>query len=203
MAILGVMGAVCISGCATSSLVDVWKDPRYTAGTMTNMLVVSMNPDAAKRRIWEDAFAQGLRERGVKATTSYQLFPNELPDTNAIIAAVNEHDFDGCLATARLATEYVTQEVPGYVTDNLVTGYNPWSNRYYDYYQQVYTPGYTETQTVMRYRIEVWDTRQAGSLVWTATSEVLDPGPSNGANQAVVDRIIKSLADNRIVPSSK
>lgn len=155
MAILGVMGGVSTSGCATSSLVDVWKDPRYTAGTMTNMLVVSMNPDAAKRRIWEDAFAEGLRERGVKATTSYQLFPNALPDTNEIISAVNEYDFDGCLATARLATEYVTQEVPGYVTDNLVTGYNPWSNRYYNYYQQVYTPGYTETQTVRRYRIEV------------------------------------------------
>ncbi len=139
----------------------------------------------------------------MKATTSHKLFPNYLPDTNAIIAAANEHDFDGCLATARLATEYVTQEVPGYTTDNLVTAYNPWSNRYYDYYQQVYTPGYTETQTVMRHRIEVWDTREAGSLVWTATSEVLEPTPGKGANQRVVDRIFNSLADDRIVPSSK
>lgn len=188
------------SGCASSGLVNVWMDPQYNVGTMGNMLVISMSPDVAKRRIWEDAFAEALSEHGVNAVPSYQLFPDQLPDTSEIIAAVNEQNYDGCLVTARLATEYISQDVPGYMTDSLITRFHPWSNRYYNYYQQVYTPGYTETQAVVRHKIEVWNTSGAGALVWTATSEVLNPTPRRGANQGVIDNIIDDLAENGVIP---
>lgn len=202
LSVLACVATAVMIGCSSSSgLVNVWMDPQYNASAMQNMLVVSMNPDVARRRIWEDAFADALRARGVKVTPSYQLFPNQLPDTSGIITAVNQYDYDGIFVTARLATEYVTHEVPAYLTDSLVTRYNPWSNRYYDYYQQVYTPGYTETQELVRHKIEVWRTTGTGDLVWTATSQVLNPAPSRGANDRVVNRILDDLADNKVIPS--
>lgn len=198
MAVIAISG---LSACASSGLVNVWMDPQFNATAMNRMLVVSMNPDAAKRRIWEDAFVEALSERGVKATPSYQQFPDQLPDTSGIISAVNEHGYNGCLVTVRLATEYISQDVPGYITDSLITRYNPWSNRYYNYYQQFYTPGYTETQTVVRHKIEVWSTTGTGTLVWTATSEVLDPTSRKGANHGIIDDIVDDLAKNRVIPS--
>ena len=118
-----------------------------------------------------------------------------------IIAAVNEHDYNGCLVSVRLATEYVSQDVPGHMTGSLITRYNPWSDRYYDYYQRSHTPGYTETQTVVRHKIEGWSTTGTGTLVRTATSETLNPTPRNSANHGIVDDIVDDLAKNGIIPS--
>ncbi len=203
--LFAVIAAVGLSGCASSGLVNVWMDPQFAAPPMKSMLVVAMQPDVAKRRLWEDAFANALLEQGVTATPSYQLFPNELPDTNGIIAAVREHSFDGCIATAKLPSATQTQDIPGYISDSLVTGYNPWTNRYYDYFEQIYTPGYTESQTVVRHRIEVWSTRDKGALVWTATSEVLDPVTSEAVyhRNRVVDEIMDDLTKNGVIPKKK
>lgn len=199
---LACIAATSLTGCASSGLVNVWSDPRFASPPMKNMLVVAMQPDVARRRIWEDAFADALREHGVTATPSYQLFPNELPDTNGVIAAVREHDYDGCLATVRLPSVTTTQDVPGYTSDTLITRYNPWSNRYYDYYQQIYTPGYTETQIVRRHKIEVWSTTGQGALVWTATSEVLDPSSGNASKRRdhIIDGIVDDLTKAGMIP---
>ena len=203
ISVLACIAAAGLSGCASSGLVNAWMDPQYAESPMMNILVVAMKPDVATRRLWEDAFADALRQRGVTATPSYQLFPDELPDTNGITAAVRENRYDGCIVTVRLPSETVTQDVPGYITDSLVVRYNPWSNRYYDYYQQVYTPGYTETQTVVRHKIEVWSTRGRGALVWTATSEVLDPTSRKAVNQHIIGEVIDDLAKHGVIPAKK
>lgn len=193
--------AVGLSGCATSGIVNIWRDPQYAASPMKNILVVAIKPDVAKRRLWEDAFANALRERGVTATPSYQLFPNELPDTNAISAAVRENSYDGCIVTVKLPSGSVTQEVPGYTSDSLVVRYNPWTNMYYSYYQMVYTPGYTETQTVLRHKIDVWNTTQNGMLVWTATSEALDLDSPKASNKHIIGEVIDDLVKRKVIPS--
>jgi len=203
ISILACIVAAGLSGCASSGLVNVWMDPQYAAKPMMNILVVAIKPDVARRRLWEDAFADALRQRGVTATPSYQLFPNELPDTNGIAAAVRENSYDGCIVTVKLPSETLTQDVPGYTTDSLVVRHNPWTNRYYDYYQQVYTPGYTETQTVVRHKIEVWNTTGKGALVWTATSEVLDPTSRKAENQRIIGGVIDDLVKHGVIPAKK
>jgi hypothetical protein len=201
--ILACMVATGLNGCASSGLVNVWMDPQYTKKPMLNVLVIAIKPDIAKRRLWEDAFADAFRQRGVTATPSYRLFPNDLPDTNAIIAAVSENSYDGCIVTVKLPSDTLIQDVPGYTTDSLVVRYNPWKNRYYNYYTQVYRPGYTETHTVLRHRIEVWSTTGQGALVWTATSEVLDPTSHKGVNQHIIGRIVGDLAKQGVIPAKK
>jgi hypothetical protein len=203
ISILVCIAAVGASGCASSGLVNVWMDPQYAENPMMNILVVAMKPDVARRRLWEDAFADALRQRGVTTTPSYQLFPNELPDTNGIIAAVRENNYDGCIVTVRLPSETLTQDVPGYTTDSLVVRYNPWSNLYYSYYQQVYTPGYTETQTIVRHKIEVWSTTRKGALVWTATSEVLDPTSRKADSQRIIEGVVEDLVKHGVIPAKK
>lgn len=203
ISVLVSMVAAGLNGCASSGLVNVWMDSQFKEKPMTNILVVSIKPDIAKRRLWEDAFADAFRQRGVTATPSYRLFPNDLPDTNEILAAVAEHSYDGCLVTVKLPSDTLLQDVPGYTADSLVVRYNPWKNRYFNYYTQVYRPGYTEAHTVLRHRIEVWSTTGEGSLVWTATSEVLDPTAHNGVNQHIIGVIVGDLAKQGVIPAKK
>jgi len=190
-----------LSGCASSGLVNVWMDPQFNSPPMRNMLVIAMQPDVARRRLWEDAFADALRKHGVTATPSYLLFPNALPDTNDVIRAVREDRYDGCLATARLPSTYLTQDVPGYTSDVPTTRYDPWSNRYYNFWAEVYTPGYTETATVMRHKIEVWSTTGEGALVWTATSEAIDPVSSDAEKRRnrMTSKIVDDLKRKNVI----
>jgi hypothetical protein len=203
--VLVCLAAAGLLGCASSGLVNTWMDPQYAGNPMMNILVISMQSDVATRRLLEDAFADALRRQGVTATPSYLLFPNELPDTNGIIAAVRENSYDGCIATVKLPSQTLSQDVPGYTTDSLVIRYDPWSNRYYNYYMQVYTPGYTETQKIVRHKIEVWHTAGQGALVWTATSEVLDPVSSTAVKRRhrLVAEIVEDLMKHGVIPARK
>jgi len=79
------------------------------------MLVVDVRKDAAKRRIWEDAFANALAKHGVAAISSYTLFPDAPPDTNQLITTVQTNGFDGMIVIRRLPTETDMRYVPGFL----------------------------------------------------------------------------------------
>jgi hypothetical protein len=201
--ILACTVAAGLSGCASSGLVNVWMDPQYAANPMKNVLVVAMKPDADGRHLWEDAFADAFRQRGVTATPSHQLFPNDLPDTNGIIAAVRENSYDGFIVTVELPSDTLTQYVPGRTIGSVVAYRHYWGNSYYTYYNQVYRPAYTAIDRYARHRIEVWSTTGEGALVWTATSKVPDPTSRKALKQRIIGEVIDDLAKDGVIPTKK
>lgn len=192
-----------IVGCGTSQLVNVWKNPEQPTTPFTNMLVITMKRDAAVRRLWEDSFVNALRQRGVTATPSYQLFPDALPDTQEVVSAVEESKFDGVIITSNLPLKTEDQYMPGYITEVPVYRYHRWYNTYSVYYRDIYEPGYIAIDTVIRHRIDVWSTGGTGELVWTATSEVIDPTSDQAVNHEITEMIIPELAKQGIIPRKK
>lgn len=132
-----------ILSCAGANLVNVWKDPRYSS-PMTNLLIVTMSPNAAMRRLWEDDFVFELEKHGVTATPSYRLFPDAVPDTEQVIEAVRQGGYEGVLVTHRLPTETERRYVPGYRSWEPVIFLSPWGH-YATYYREVVHRGYSET----------------------------------------------------------
>lgn len=200
--IAGVIAAG-IFGCGSAQLVNVWKNPEQPKTAFTNMLVITMKRDAAIRRLWEDSFVNALRAHGVSATPSYDLYPDALPDTQQVVAAVRDGGYDGVIITSRLPFKTASQYMPGYITQVPVYGYDPWYNTYSVYYQDVYEPGYFATDTIIRYRTDIWDTRDKGELVWTATSEVIDPTSSQAVDHEITEMIIPELAKQGVIPRKK
>lgn len=201
---LAVATAMALSGCgASSSLVNMWRDPTFTGSPMRKIFVITVKKDPAQRRIWEDGFVSELAKRGVTAVPSYQTFPNALPDTQQVIDAVKDQGFDGVLAVHRLPTETSSYYVPGYVTTVPRTRYNPWSGMYNTYYRRVYEPGYTETARIVRYQIDLWSTQADGRMVWTGTSESIDPSSSQAVNREISSMIVPELARVEILPPKK
>jgi hypothetical protein len=191
--------AAAFSGCASSRLVDVWKDPAYTKH-LSNVFVIAVKKDPARRRIWEDGLANALRKHGVAATPSYQLFPDQLPDTTQVVETVGEKGFDGVIVTVGLRTQTQHTYVPGYVTTVPVTRYDRWWNVYRTYYRRVYRPGYYDVQTVARARTDVWTTAGDGTLIWTGPTDVYDPTSSKNVSDEITERIMPELADQGIIP---
>ena len=170
---------------------------------MSKVFVIAVKKDPAQRRIWEDGFVAELQKRGVEAVPSYQIFPKALPDTEEVIQAVQERGIQGIIVTHKLRTETTSQYVHGYATAVPVTRYNPWRGTYSTYFRHVYEPGYTETERVVRYQTDVLSTQGDGQMVWTGTSESIDPSSESAVYREISSLIVPELVERGILPKKK
>ena len=64
-----VVAAVLASCAASSRLTSSWADPAASGRTYKKMVVVGVTPQSAMRRMYEDAFASQLKQRGIDTVT--------------------------------------------------------------------------------------------------------------------------------------
>lgn len=57
-------------------------------------------------------------------------FPEGVPDTTAIANAVKDDAIESVMVVKKLTSEENTRYVPGYVSTEPVTRYNPWTRAY-------------------------------------------------------------------------
>ena len=110
-------------GCGSTQLANLWKDSSYNAAPLKRVLIIAMRKDQLSRRIWEDAFVSALKEDhvGTVAVASYQLFPDEVPDTLVVREKTREEGFDGVLVVARVESDTLKTDVPGYTMNEPVS----------------------------------------------------------------------------------
>jgi hypothetical protein len=164
------------------------------------MLVVAVRKDAAKRHIWEDAFAGELAKHGVAATTSYSLFPDVPPDTDQARAAAASNGFDGILVILKLPSETNEKFIKGNTTEE--------QDRHYSFYWQSYylemeKPGFIDSQKVAIRAIDVSTTGNNGRLIWSATSRTPDPDSVSNLQRGVAGLVVAELARQSIISSKK
>jgi hypothetical protein len=187
-ALLGalVVLAPLLAGCGGGAqMTNMWKDPTFSQGPMQHVYVVAVRNDPVRRRMWEDAFVNELSRRGVKAEPSYQAFPDALPDTQQVVTRIQEKGYDGVLVSRRLPTQKVL---------------SPWTQVYRTYYQEVTVPGYTEVDRIVRIEVDLWTTKAPGRLVWSGTTELMNPSSGNHVREEVTEKIVPELAKLGLVP---
>jgi len=180
--------AAALSGCAATQTGNMWRDSTFQSPGFKNMLVIAMRKDATRRRMWEDNFALGLANYGVKVQMSYRVWPTSLPDTAAVIEAVRRDGYDGVLVSHR--EDVKTEEwVPGYTKRESVTTQS-WSGAYYTYWTDVEVPDRMEPTTVLNYKTHVWTTAEPARMVWSGTVQTTD---------AITDNVIRQLVEKNIL----
>jgi hypothetical protein len=196
-----------MSGCASSSLIDKWHDTTYLTPPLSKILVIAVRKDAAKRRVWEDAFSGEFATYGVAATSSYSLLPDAPPDTDQVATAVQSNGFDGVLVIRKLQTEINTHYKKGYMSmeQNGPYGpqYVPFWKRYWNDYLIVEHPGYLDTQTVAVRAIDVATTGSGGHVIWSATSRTSDPASVIDIQKEIADLVMSELARKKFIGSRK
>ena len=190
-----------VGGCASTQLVNVWKDPAYQAAPLKKIMVIAMRKDQLRRRMWEDNFVSALKEdkAGTIAIPSYQLFPDDIPDTLAIAEKTKEEGFDGVLVVARVESSKQSTHVPGYVSQEPVAVYRHRWGAYTTRWATVYHPGYTEVQKVFSVRTDLLLPEEDGRMVWSATSKDINPGSPQQFRSSVADLVMDKLAKEGLV----
>lgn len=192
---------VSLAGCAAGTLDNKWHDLTYDATDMKNVLVIAVRSDAVRRRLWEDAFAQSLSARGSKATPSYSIWANAVPDTAQVIEAVRAQGFDGVVVSMRLADGTEKTFVPGYVRREPETRQSPWTGAYYTAWRTVEVPSREDTQTVANFQTDVWSTLDGGKLVWSGSDRTTNTVDANTIKARVDKMWVPEIAKSGIFPA--
>ncbi len=195
--------AITLLSCSATRLTNTWRDPSYTSGPMTNMIVIAVKKNPLHRRLWEDGFAAEFAQHGVNVTPSYRLWPDDLPDTADVVAEVRKNNYDGVLIVSRLETSYSTTDVPGYATRTPIVGYDQWRNEYYTSYEREYHPARVDSTKIIRHLIDVWTTKKPGHMIWSGMGETIDPSSGKEVHGEIVDLITPELVNQGIIGPEK
>lgn len=189
--------------CTSSVLVDVWSDPSYNGPPLKKLFIIAVRKDPVQRRIWEDAFVSELANYDIKATSSYQLYPDLLPDTTQIIQTIQEKGFDGILITRILLPETKTYTVASSITTEKITKYNFFRRSYDTYYHDVLHPGYTESYVIDRRAIDVWLIKNDEKMIWSATSNSPERYSLQAVQIDIADLVMPELLRSSIIKKTK
>src|SRR5690242_3526041 len=185
-------------GCASTRLVNTWKDPGFTAAPLNRILLIGVTKQAGIRRTFEDIFAQELRAYGVTPVQSYTLVPEdgEVP-RETLQAAVEQSQADGVLITRLVRTDRQVQYYPG-------TYIGPPYLGFYGFYSSSWI-GFYDPPQFYAYDVVTSETTLFGGkdnrLLWSGTSETFSPQDVRKDTQEFVTVIAKALAAQGLIPA--
>jgi hypothetical protein len=97
--------ALVVTSCATTNVVQVWRDPNYRPAPIKRVFVVAVIPHAQERVLFENAIAQSLISRGFEVATSSGIVPPDQSNNTKIVAYVKDMGVD-LVVVLRLVTPY-------------------------------------------------------------------------------------------------
>jgi hypothetical protein len=190
------LAAALLAACASTSLVNQWKSPDYSAGPMRKVMVVGVAKQPGVRRVFEDEFVTKLRAAGVEAIPSYtQIGDDVLADAAAVEQAVAKLGADGVMVTRLVKRDKETQITGGYYGPTAPMGLHGW-------YSSAWV-GYYEPATVYQYDVVTLETSlyspQQSKLVWSGTTETFAPTDVKRETAGYADLIIGALRKQNVI----
>jgi hypothetical protein len=191
-----------ILAASSPKLLLSWKNPDYSGGHFTNILVLALNGKAENRAEFEDELVAAIARPGIQATQSYVFLPrpNVTPiDMKDLKAVIREQKFDAIVVARLTKAVNKTTYVPG-------QAYNPYPlyGNFVGYYSAmsplVYSPGNMEKEKLAQVETNFYSTvKPDGELVWTGTTNTFDANSPMKVIRELVQVVIKELEKQDVI----
>lgn len=199
--VASILAALLVSHANSSKLVFRWKNVNY-GGAFRNILVIAINGRASARADFEDRMVKEISRPGITVVQSYSLMPR--PDAtpinpNDVRGYVHDLKFD-CVITSRLVKyDKKVTEVQG---DDFP--FFPYYSTFYGYYATIspitYDPTYLQTDTEAQVETNLYSTtKQDGELVWSGTTDTVDPRSLTSAIDGIVKLLVKQFEKDKLI----
>jgi hypothetical protein len=195
-ALLLALAATIVWGCASTRLVNTWRDTKYSGPRLTSVMVINVTRQAGIRRTFEDQFVRTLEVKGVRAVASYTLIPEggEVPKER-LVEAVKEAGVQGVLVTRLVNVEVQTQVYAGPYAGPPYYGF-------YGYYSWAWV-GLYDAPLVYAYNVVTAETNlfdaANDTLIWSGTTETFPTGNVKKGITAFAAVIINALSASHII----
>jgi hypothetical protein len=171
-------------------------------GHFKTILVLGINGKAVNRAEFEDRLSAEITRPGIAAIPSYSLLPR--PNSTPLVMSqlrdvVQGQNIDAIIATRLIKVKKSVTEIPG----QLYTLY-PYHDSFYGYYgtiyPEVYSPDYLRVERTAQIETNFYSTlKPDGELIWTETSDTVNPQSPSKAIDAVAKLIVETLEKQKII----
>ena len=183
---------VFIQSCTASSYITDWRDPSFS-GKIRKVMVVALIKDFEYRLAYETQITDILKEAGVEAESSMNLFGLETKITkDELISILKKGGFDAMLAVKYTGSKSYTTFVP----------YGSFYNWYSSGFDYMYSSGYIEKHTQVNTEAILF-TKKSENAVWFASLKTINAYSRENLAKSLASEIGKSLIDNAIIKYSK
>jgi hypothetical protein len=169
-------------------------------GPPKKILVLAVFPNPNVRSGFEDALTGELSLRGANAVSSFVPFPQLPKERGPFEKTLIADGYDAVSVSRFVGRDDKLEWTPGmysYATDYIGTG--PWGGYWYTY-QTVFVPGYLDAETSVRVRTDFWRTSgAAGQLVWSGTTDTIEPTSVPQAAHDIGVAVAKGLAKAKLI----
>jgi hypothetical protein len=186
----------------SSKFVFTWTNPSYSGAVFHNILVLGINGKVENRAEFEDQLSAAITRPGIQAIPSYSLLPrpNSAPlDMNQLRDVIRGQNIDAVVASRLVKVNKTVTYIPG----QAYAPY-PYYNTFYGYYGAiypvVYSPDYLRVDKTAQIETNFYSTaRPDGELIWTGTSDTVNPRSPLKAIDAVAKLIVQQLEKEKII----
>lgn len=171
------------SGCVSTDLTQIWRDPAYRSRPVKRVFIVAEMHNQAYRAQFEDALAQALTAKGFQTATSTGAFPPGPLDKYAVADYVKGNSVD-LVIRERLSKHTTTEVVP-----STVTAYNGWYGG-----GVAVTSGYVSEDTTVVAETGVFDVKASPEvLVWMGKSSTFHIQGAADAAKSLSTALVNDL----------
>jgi hypothetical protein len=164
-----------LGGCASTSLVNQWKNPTVAPHQYQKFLVVGIANDITLRRAYENLLTEDLQKLGVRAVKSIDYLPQDIkPDKEQVKAVVKECGADGVITTRVVGVKDGTVLVSQYGVGFDPVGGPPlegWD--LYTFYGGIAAAPVAQNLQTAILETRLFDVKSA-TLVWVASTTSFD-----------------------------
>jgi len=177
--------------CGATTVVTKWQDPATPRLAFTNIIALVISSDPSLRRVGEDELCRQVTR--VPCAPAYAILPDAaLPNADTVKFIVQKAGFDGALVfRVANAREKVTYVPPTY-------GPTFWG--YYRFAGPGYSPGYVQTDQVVRVETSIYSVRN-DKLVWVGTTDTMNPNSVSALVKDVAKTVRKELERTGAIPA--
>ena len=186
-----------LTSCATTRLIDTWKDDQFSGPAFKKIMVVSVMKRPDTRQLVEDEFAGQLNARGVNPVTCYSCIPDLKNLTREeIVRAVGHTGVEGVLVVelrqAGTRVESMRAEGPT-IGDSIGL----------DSYMLTATSRPYDQTMIKRDEFVTMSTRlfdaSTGKLIWYSNTETVDPGKAVQEIARFAKIILNALQKEKLI----
>ena len=164
------------------------------------ILVLAVASDPITRAAYEDVIAGELSLRGATAVASHTSFPELPKERGPFEAQLKKEGFDAVTISRLVGSDIKAKVKEGHESYETTYQGMDWWGGYWYTYEKVFVPGYLETERRVRAQTDLWRTSDGGGkLVWSGTSETLDPRNAAQAAREVGAAIAKAMAKAKVI----
>ena len=200
--ILAIVAGLALTAGKSNKLIFTWLNPKYPGTHFKNIMVLGINGKASIRAQFEDQLCTGIARPGIQCSPSYSLIPRPTGtplDMNDLRDVVSGQSIDAIVASRLVKVNKTVTYLPGEAYP-LFPVYGTFYGYYGAIYPVVYSPDYLRVDKTAQVETNFYSTAAPdGELIWTCTSDTVNPQSPNKAIDALSKLIVQELQKQNII----